>query len=119
MTIASIILFILFVIFFICFFTADPEISYESGTGKCKKDRSFNDLSFKLSCRFVGAAIILGVLVCLIPSKQDAMLIYILPKIVNNPQMQNLSPKLLQAINDTLDSYDQYIKHKLDDHIKK
>ena len=70
---------------------------------------------FRVSCIFGIFCIISGILNAAIPSKHDAMFIYALPKIANNKQLQEIPPKILQSVNDTIDSYDQYIKHKLAD----
>lgn len=69
----------------------------------------------KLYYILIGLSFSFLILSVLIPSKEDAILIYTIPKIMNNPKVNSLPPKLLQSLNDTIDSYDHYIKKKLDD----
>ncbi|SRR6266567_4399000 len=104
---ASILIALLFGIFSFIFFTIRVFEQIDD-TVYCK-----NTIKFVYRTGII--AIVATVIGTLTPSKQDAMLIYALPKIVNNKQIQDLPPKLLQSINDTIDGYDQYIKRKLDD----
>jgi hypothetical protein len=47
-----------------------------------------------------------------IPTKENMVLMYVVPKIVNNKEIQALPPRLLKSLNDTLDHYDAWINKK-------
>ena len=71
-----------------------------------------------LGISFAIPTIIFAIFAAIIPTTKDAMLIYALPKITNNKQVQEIPSKILQSVNDTIYSYDQYIQHKLHDEEK-
>jgi hypothetical protein len=80
----------------------------ESGSEKIKKDadriaKNFRKVSYRMIAWSLPCWLVIHFIIGLLPTTQEMAIIYVVPKVVNNKQVQAIPGKLLTLSNEWLD----------------